>query len=441
MSRPEALLITQDPVGEEMGGNAIRACELARALGRRLDVVLAAPRGPGTLPDDLEHVPFDPARPTSLRRLIEAARVVVTAPQGAEVTGWLRRSRAVVIADLYDPGPLEALEHRRSATAARRRLWTTLALDQVLDALHVGTHFVCATERQRDLWIGVMLGARLLSPAVYDRDPTLRSLIDVVPFGVPDRPPAAQPGIGARARFGLGHDAEVILWNGGIWNWLDPVTAVRAVELLGGRRPAVRLVFMGRPPFAEDDARAARRARDVAAQRGLLERVVFFNDRWVPYAERGGWLLDADCAISTHADHVETRFAFRTRLLDCLWAGLPVVCTDGDELAARVAREDLGAVTPPGDAEAVAAALERVLERGRGRYGIAIANAAAELTWPRVAAPLVDLATRPDHPPRLGASWDRRAARPVQRLRAGAVRTARRASRALPRPGGRPGDA
>ena len=55
--------------------------------------------------------------------------------------------------------------------------------------------------------------------------------------------------------------------------------------------------------------------------------------------KRADWLLEADCAISTHEDHLETRFAFRTRLLDCFWSALPVVCTGGDELADLVERE------------------------------------------------------------------------------------------------------
>ena len=65
----------------------------------------------------------------------------------------------------------------------------------------------------------------------------------------------------------------------------------------------------------------------LAEELGLRDRVVFFNFGWVPYAERGRYLLEADVAVSAHFDDIETRFAFRTRFLDCLWAGLPVVTT------------------------------------------------------------------------------------------------------------------
>src|SRR5664280_3299763 len=46
-----------------------------------------------------------------------------------------------------------------------------------------------------------------------------------------------------------------------------------------------------------------------------------------PYTERSDHLLDADVGVSTHFDHVETEFSFRTRILDYLWTGLPIVAT------------------------------------------------------------------------------------------------------------------
>jgi glycosyltransferase involved in cell wall biosynthesis len=174
----------------------------------------------------------------------------------------------------------------------------------------------------------------------------------------------------------------------------------------------VRLVFMGGSdhPAARE---ALGEARAVADASGLAGSAVFFNDSWVPYAERSNWLLDASCAISTHRDHLETRFAFRTRVLDCFWAGLPVVCTRGDDLADMVDRRDLGAAVAPGEPEATADALERVLERGRPAYAEGLAAAAREHTWERVAEPIARWVTAGEPVER------RRASRaPGHRLRA-----------------------
>jgi glycosyltransferase involved in cell wall biosynthesis len=430
MTPPRVLFVTADPVGEEMGGNAIRALELARAVAPCAAVTLAAPgRLPGESGDSIGHLAWDPATPGPLRRAIAAADAVVLTPQGARVRSWARRSRARLVFDLYDPMPLEVLELHARASPVRRRVANTVALDHYLAALSDGDHFLCAGERQHDLWIGALLAMRRITPAVYARDPTLRDLIDVVPFGMPDERPTGAPGT-LRGRFpALGDGDEIVLWNGGIHPWLDPLTAVRAMPGLLERRPRARLVFMGRAPLPPREQHVARAARAEAGAAGLLDGAVFFNDRWVPYRERATWLLDADCSISTQLDHVETRFAFRTRLLDSIWAGLPVVCTAGDELAELVMREDLGEVIPPEDPAAAADALDRVLRRGRAGYADALDRVAAEHTWSKVALPLKRLIEEPSvDPSRLGRVG-RRFARPGEAIRSLAARGARSIAR------------
>ena len=125
----------------------------------------------------------------------------------------------------------------------------------------------------------------------------------------------------------------------------------------------------------------------------MLGTHVLFNDGWVPYAERADWLLDADVALSCQPPHLETRFSFRTRYLDCFWAGLPLVVTAGDELADRIARDDLGAAVPPEDPGATADALEAVLSRGRADYADRLAAVADEFRWSRATRPLREIVT------------------------------------------------
>ncbi|MEO8689645.1 MAG: glycosyltransferase [Solirubrobacteraceae bacterium] len=380
------LVLSPEPLGAEMAGTAIRAVELARAIGG--EVAFSHP-----------HAPAD------LRERAAAAGVVVAQPPWPLGARALRRSGARLIYDLYDPEPLEALQFLAGRRAGVRQTVTAMSLDRLVNALHDGHAFLCASERQRDLWTGTLLAQRLIAPAVHDADPTLGGLLAVVPFGVPDEPPL--PGEAPRERFGLDADDEIVLWNGGLWDWLDAESVLHAVARLSLERPRLRLVFMGASAAAQ--ARdAERRARALARGLGLLDRVVRFNDGWVPYAHRGAWLLQADCAVAAHHDHLETRFAHRTRLLDCVWAGLPVVCTRGDELAERVEREDLGATVAPEDPAVLASALARVLDRGRAAYADRLASAAAELRWSRVAQPLVRLAAAREGSEALGARAGRR---------------------------------
>ena len=403
------LFISAAPVGAEMAGPSIRVYELARAVAPHAEVAIAGTHSDLEPLTDMRQVDYDSRNPRALLPEIAAADAIFVAPVFPVLVPALRRSRARLIFDIYVPEPFENLEYLADASPFRRRARLTLALDRCMEALHSGHHLVCGGEKQRDLWIGAMLAERLIGPARYDADPGLRETIDLVPFGLPAEPPVRRGG-GARAAYGLAADDEIVLWNGGIWSWFDAPTAIRAFAELHARRPAAKLVFMG-GSSAGPAVRPAAEARRLAGELGLLDSAIFFNETWVPYAERGDWLLDAAVSLSMHRPHLESRFAFRTRALDCFWAGLPLVCTEGDELAGRIEREDLGATVPPADAAAGAAALERVLDRGRESYAAALRRAADHSAWPRVAEPLVRWIEAPGPPPpRIGAGATRRPA-------------------------------
>jgi hypothetical protein len=414
-------LVYDDRIGPSMGGVGVRAIELARVLRSHGEVTLAVAEGGREL-DGIAVVEFNPHDPRALAPHLERADVVVARPQWPLAMRMLRRSGARLIFDVYDPDTFGTIEHYAGRPPRRRRLMTAFSVDRLTEALRTGHHFVCASERQLDFYLGVMLAEGLISPGAYERDGSFRSVIDVVPFGLPPDPPertGAQP---IRERFpAIGPDDEIVLWNGGIWDWFDAPTAIRGAAKLAESRPEATLVFMGgssgRLHKAEEEARA------LAAELGVLNRAVFFNDGWVPYERRAEWLLEASCAVSTHREHVETRLAFRTRLLDCFWAGLPVVCTGGDELGERVERDELGVTVEEGDADAVAAGLRGVLERGQDAYDEALRLTAEKYAWPAVAEPLVRFVTSPEQPAPLGEERLCRASA----IRSGVYSVARRA--------------
>ena len=172
-------------------------------------------------------------------------------------------------------------------------------------------------------------------------------------------------------------------------------------------------------------------ARARARELGLLGQRIHFVDHWVPYADRGAWLAGGDIGVSLHHDHLETELSFRTRVLDYLWARLPVVCTEGDVLADLVAANDLGIVVAPGDVVGVAAAArchgccqsrrERASRRSRS------AADADRRRWSEVTAPLLEACAAP----RLAA--DRRVEEPQAR---GPVAALRRMARVVRSGGG-----
>ncbi|HEV7527519.1 MAG TPA: glycosyltransferase family 4 protein [Solirubrobacteraceae bacterium] len=425
---PRVLFVCADPVGKEMAGLGIRCWELARTLSAAASVTVAHGGSEQRELEGVRLIPFRPHAPGALRAPIAQADTIVAHPQWPLVDRWLKASSARIVIDLYCPETLETLELTAGRSRLRRHEQTATTLDRLHAALRTGHNFICASESQRDLWIGAMLALRLIGPELYDHDASLRETVDLVPFGVPREPPAPSTGDGPRETIAaLDADSELVLWNGGIWRWLDAPTAIRAVAALAQRRPKLRLVFMGGAADHPAAAQSTREARELAQQLGLLGSVVHFHDSWVPYAQRGAWLTQADCAISAHAEHLETRFAYRTRLLDCFWAGLPIVCTSGDDLADYVARERLGAVAPPQDVGALAAALEEVLASGRDSYSERLATAAEQQSWERMAEPLARWIAAPRPTTRPGDSPGALRAPLAQHAREAAYRAGGRA--------------
>jgi glycosyltransferase involved in cell wall biosynthesis len=310
----------------------------------------------------------------------------------------LKTSNHLVVADIYDPMHLEQLEQTRDLGADQRAQVVDAVTAVLSTQLRRGDFFLCASERQRHFWLGHLAAIGRLSPTVYDADPTTRSLLAVAPFGLSGKPPQ-RTGPGLRDALGLGSRDKVVLWAGGVYSWFDPLTLLHAVHVLRAEHDDLRLVFLGmRHPNPDvPEMGMAGQTRQLAGTLGLTGKQVFFNETWVPYADRQNWLLDADAGVTTHFEHVETTFAFRTRVLDYLWAGLPIVTTDGDAFAELVAAERLGVVVPAGDPAALAAALQQALYDDAFAAGCRerIAMVAQRYTWEAALAPLVEFCRHP----------------------------------------------
>lgn len=398
------LVLSRAAVGPKMASPGVRAYQLAGALARALPdaaVTLAVPGDPGAV------VPPEPA--VAIRRYHSNAEATFLAKQHDVVISrnfpphfvqLMGRQRLAL--DAFTPLYIEWMElSQRDILPQWRRTWMASNRWYLNMQLTLADFIFCADDRQRDLWIGMMMALDLVPPSVYARDPSLRRYIDVVPYGVPQRPlrpngPALRgviPGIGA--------DDRILLWNGGITEWNDTETLLRAMAALAPRRPEVKLVFMGinHPDFAfGPNAGVTRQTIELAEQLGLRDRTVFFREGWVPYEEIDGYLAEADASVCLGYENLEARFAFRTRYVDLFRARVPLVCTRGDVLAERVEREPLGITVPERDAEAVAAAIERVLddEAFAARCRENLGRVGAELSWDAAVRPLVEFCARGD---------------------------------------------
>ena len=381
---------SRDTVGPAMAGPGIRSWELATALAVHHEVVLGVPHDvPAKRPDGFTVVSTSA---DGLRSLVSTADVVLSQSIDPVMLAAARAAGTRLVLDAYDPVLLELLEvYAARGDRFQRAANARLAAETRLSIL-AADGVICASEKQRDLWVGALLASDRIRPAAYSADQSLRQLVDVVPFGMQDSRPTRK-GPGLRARFGLGEDDRVLLWGGGVWNWFDPLTLIRAVAAIAVSRDDVKLVFMGlkHPNEAVPEMEMARRAVALSDALGVRDSSVFFNFEWVSYDERQNYLLDADLGVTNHFDHLETRFSFRTRVLDYLWAGLPVVSTRGDSMSEFVVGRGVGRAVDYEDENGLVEALVGLLD-DRPMYDgmrLKMTSVQDELTWSVVVQPLL----------------------------------------------------
>lgn len=388
MPEPLRVLIQCDEVvGTSMAGAGIRYWEISSELAQFCALTLATPFPVQAAASGFKVIQRPHRPPPSFYRSYD---VVITPTVRPPLAVAKRRWNFRLIVDLYDPVILEALElladrpvaeRERAVARQRRDLWL---------ALHSADRFICASEVQRDMWIGALTTAGRVVPRLYEADPRLRGLIDVVPFGV-SAESRSRRGPGLREQFGLAPDDLMLLWGGGIWNWLDPLTLIESVADVTSTHPSTKLVFMGleHPNQHVPEMAMALRARRLADELGLTGRHVYFNSSWVPYDRRADVLLEADVGVSIHADHLETHFAFRTRNLDYMWAGLPVLSTRGDVLADLLESSGAGLTVPAHDRAALSDAIRSLHNSGlRASMSAASRSLGEHRTWPDAVRPL-----------------------------------------------------
>lgn len=394
------LIVSPDVVNSNMAGPGIRYRELARVLAQHVQVTLAVP-GTCDLPEEgIEILGYEPHADRLLREAAAQADVLLVSGYVLRECPYLEEIGCPIVVDLYDPFIIENLYFHAGKPLADRSAIHRSDLAVLNDQLELGDFYLCASERQRDYWIGMLMANNRINPRTWDSDGALRGLIDVVPFGLRSRPLHADEPKLKGVRQGIGADDDVILWGGGVWEWLDPLTTIRAMPRVVEACPGAKLLFIGirHPNPALPDSRMASRAVELSRELGLLERHVFFNE-WTPYDEREAYLLDADVGISTHLDHLETHFSYRTRLLDYFWAGLPVVTSGGEALSDVVAAEGLGRVVGFEDVEGVSDALIDLLSMpdAKRQMAPAFARVRERFAWERVAAPLVTFCQAPHY--------------------------------------------
>jgi glycosyltransferase involved in cell wall biosynthesis len=346
------VLVTNDVIGDSCAGPGIRYIEIGKMMARKgYDVALL-----GKKPSFSSPQPFiyDPLTTSNLIRHLRKSDTLIIRGGGPLTTliALLFSHNKDRIADLYAFTHFE-VPHLLAETFLQRYI---IEVRKIFHGVKLSlysryfTKFWVANERQREFLSGAVDSAGIH---------TGQEDIAIIPFGYPSAKPVKRKNVLRGVVDGINTDDFILIWGGGVWDWLDPVTLVKAMALVGERTDKIKLYFMGMKAPSGYVPEKGRELIGLSRELGLLNRNVFMNEGWTPYDARTDYLLEADVGVSLHPASLETYYSFRTRNLDYVYCGLPMIHTEGDVWADMIERNKLGFVVSPGDQGEVA---EKILE-------------------------------------------------------------------------------
>jgi len=397
------LIISQDVINDQMAGPGLRYIKIAKYLEPEMNITLAAPQGTDPGIPRVDFITYKDST-ANLKRAVKIADVILVSGGMLNQFPFLVQCKARLVVDLYDPMLLENLYYFSGETKELQIERNSRDVEIMNLLAQVGDFFICGSERQRDLWMGVLVSNGRINPQSISRDPELRDLIDVVGMGIPSKEPNRKPILkGIHSYVPL--DARIVLWGGGIWNWLDPLTLIKAWPAVIARIPNARLVFLGtkHPNPAVPLHEMAQKAIDLAREMGGLDKSILFFE-WLSTHDREALLCEADVGVICQPRSIESRYALRTRVVDYFWVKLPVVTSEGDVLSEVIKEHGVGWVVPVGDEHALAKALIQALNHPRDEVRQRYQGLVEKYQWTNQVLPLsaycLAQAGRGEHPRR-----------------------------------------
>jgi glycosyltransferase involved in cell wall biosynthesis len=225
--------------------------------------------------------------------------------------------------------------------------------------LRRGDIYLCANENQKRYYQGVLSALGRINPLTYEDD-----LIKIVPYGIYRQPPkvTSKP---ITALLGKNENKyKKILWFGAVYPWFDLSTLVEAVAIVNNVIPTKLVIVGAKNPFNAhpDFVQRYEELIDFIDSDPKHKDNVILQD-WVEFNDRANWYLDSDLVILLNKIGNENELAWRTRLVDYIWADLPIVTNAGDPLGERLiaegAAERLGDLSEQGLASSLLGLLNR----------------------------------------------------------------------------------
>lgn len=362
------LVISHDRVGPKMAGPGMRYHQIAQRLSVNHDVTLATFNPEHSQPVKNARYTLTSIKSYDFRQDFDKYDAIIAMALSPDMVEYAKSKNIALIFDLYAPVPVETLIARvfGGYTTPDEAYNYSSLIAQYQSLLNEGDYFVCSNPIQKDMWLGFALSSGATSPVTYKQFP-LYEHIGLLPMGInlDELKYNHDLGILSKRIADIKDTDFIIIWTGGIWDWFDAVTPIKAMKkLVDLGHTDIKLVFLGTKHPNEDvpEMKETVAAYQAAKDLGLFNKNVFFLEGWVEYDERLSYLLRADIALYAHKPSIEARYSHRTRVLDHILTCLPTIATRDDYLADIIESERLGIAVEPQDVNQIAGAVKTLYE-------------------------------------------------------------------------------
>ncbi len=393
------LILSGSAIDKKVTQSGLRCLEFAGSLCGELEVTLAAPNESDSSYDGFEFVRYKRDNPQSIIDLIYDNDIILFCGMDTASYHFLKELDKPIIFDISAQSYIEPLVSLKGQMDIDTRKEREAAAKRVASQLQLGDFFICASERQRDYWLGMLSVFDRIKPDIYEEDNTLRNLIDVISYGV-GSPPPRHSGNALKGTYkSIRKDDFLLIWEGALWDQMDPSTVIRALYEISKKRDDIKLLFMGSVHESGHIAPMKQniKAMQLAKELKLLNKCVYFYDGKLSCDKRADFLTEADCGISAHIDHIKTQHTINTGLIDYLWAALPVITTKGGLAADLIAKEGAGVVLGAEDINGWRDAILEMADSAEALKGhkAGAKRAAKTLSWGKICAPLLRFCKSP----------------------------------------------
>ncbi len=360
MEKIKILLISDDIVGKNMAGPGIRVWEMVLSLSKEKDfeVGLACPDFSKINNKDhpeLNIFKYSLQKESELLDFASRFDIFILSGYIFHKFPSLSNLNKFIVTDLYIPFILENLfvYDSKEFKLQDRQLFHNRDLGVLMNLLLNSHHFLCANQRQKDFYTGILTSINKINPNLLKYDKELSKLFTIVPYGIKQEKKKKDSSVLRGVIPGIEESDIILIWGGVISNWFDPFILIEAMEEVIKVNPNFRLFFLStkHPNPQLMKFPKADEAEKLARDKKLLNQYIFFNKNWIPYEERHDYFLESDVGVSTHLEHFETRFSFRTRILDYIYFNLPILCSKGDFFESYVEKNSIGITVTPSDKE------------------------------------------------------------------------------------------